>query len=227
MVEALAMYATETGMAVFKPLVYLWNSIVVLIPGLLAALFILLVGWAISWVVGYVLHNVFLRCKVDVWMKKHDLHHSLGGASVSSLMATLMKWFVFIAFLVPAVEAMKLGSLTALLSDFVRWLPHLIVATVLLIFGLVVADFASSKVQHSQSKGLKTLGSIVRFVIIIFAAVIALQELGVYIRIAESTFLVLLTGMVFAASLALGIGFGLGLKKEASGLVKEWRKKYW
>ena len=226
MTEALINYAAETGLSVFKPLVYLWNSIVMLIPGLIAAFVIILVGWVISWVLSYVLHNVLLRCKLDVWMKKHDLHHSLGGASVSSLIATLVKWFVFIAFLVPAVDSLQLGSLTMLLSDFVRWLPHVIIATVMIIFGLIVADFAAGKVQHSQSKGLKTLGSVVRFVILVFAAVIALQELGVYIRIAESTFLVLLTGLTFAVSLAIGIGFGLGLKGEAVGLVKEWRRKY-
>jgi hypothetical protein len=226
MVEALVNYATETGVSVFKPLVYLWNSIVLFIPGLIAALVILLVGWCIAWIVGYVLHNLLLRCKLDVWMKKHNLHRSIGEASISSLIATLLKWFVFIAFLVPAVDYLNLGSLTLLLSDFVRWLPHLIVATVLVIFGLIVGDFAQAKVQHSKAKGLKTLSGVVRLVIIIFAGVVALQELGVYIRIAESTFLVLLTGLVFAMSLALGIGFGLGLKGEASSLVKEWRKKY-
>lgn len=226
MVEALVGYATETGISLFKPMVYLWNSIVAFIPGLIAALIILLVGWVVAWVLGYVLHNVLLRCKLDLWMKKEGLHTTIGEASISSLLATLLKWFVFVVFLVPAVDFLRLGSLTLLLADFVRWLPHVITATVFVIFGLVVADFAADKIRHSKSKGLKTLASVMRLVIIIFATVIALQELGVYIRIAESTFLVLLTGLAFALALALGLGFGLGMRDEAKSLISEWRKKY-
>ena len=224
--EILADYAAQTGNSVVDPLVHLWTSIVYFIPGLVAALIVIAVGSIVAWLVGYVVHNVLARCKLDIWMKKNNLHYSIGEASIASLLATLAKWFVFILFLVPAVDFLQLGALTMLLSTFAQWLPHLIIATIMIIFGLIVGDFAAEKIKHSKTKGLKTLGSIVRAIIIVFVSVIALGELGVKIQIAESTFLVLLMGASLAAALALGIGFGLGLKDEAAAMTKEWRKKY-
>ena len=50
--------------------------------------------------------------------------------------------------------------------------------------------------------------------------------MGMFFGIAETTFLIVVTGVVFALALALGIGFGLGLKNEAASMVKGFRKKY-
>lgn len=224
--EALGAYAAETGFSLLAPLLQLWYSVIQFIPGLVAAVIIILVGWCIAWLLGYVVHNLMLRCNIDRWMEKNNLTKSVGGVSVSSLVATVVKWFVFVTFLVPAIDFLRLGSLSILLANFVSWLPHLIIAVTFVIIGLIVGDFAADKVRHSNTKGLRTLGAVVRGIIIVFASVVALQELGVQIRIAESTFLVLLTGVVVAAALALGIGFGLGLKDEAHSMVKDWRKKY-
>lgn len=224
--EALGAYAAETGFSLLAPLLQLWYSVIQFIPGLVAAVIIVLVGWCIAWLLGYVVHNVMLRFNIDRWMEKNNLTKSVGGASVASLVATVIKWFVFVTFLVPAIDFLRLGSLSLLLANFVSWLPHLIIAVTFVVIGLIIGDFAADKVRHSQKKGLRTLGAIVRGIIIVFASVVALQELGVQIRIAESTFLVLLTGIVVAAALALGIGFGLGLKDEAHSMVKDWRKKY-
>ena len=61
----------------------------------------------------------------------------------------------------------------------------------------------------------------VRLLIIFFVVDIALKEVGIAVEIAESTFLILLGGIVFAASLAFGLGFGLGgLKDESKNMIK-------
>ena len=159
-------------------------------------------------------------------MQKNHLDKSIGYASISSLGATLVKWYIFLIFLIPAMSYLSLGELTTLLTDIVKWLPKVIVGVAIVMVGLVIADFVADKLSKAKGSAIKHLNNIVRILIIIFVAVVALQEVGIYLRLAESTFLIILTGVVLALSLALGIGFGLGAKEEAAVIVKQWKKKF-
>ncbi len=208
------------------PIQYLGSYLIVLITSLIKAGIIIAIGYCIAWALHWVVKKGIDYSKIDKLLQKNNLDKSIGYASVSQLGAALVKWYVFLIFLVPAVGFLALGELSGLLTDIVLWLPHLIVAVALMMFGLILADFVADKMGKAKGKAVKHLNNVTRVLIIVFVAVVALQEVGIYLRLAESTFLILLTGLTLALSLALGIGFGLGAKEEAAQLVKQWRKKF-
>lgn len=208
-----------------NPVTTLGQSIIYFVIGLVYALVIIALGYAVSWGIHWIVKKGLDRTKVDKWLQKNNLDKSIGYASVSDLGASLMKWYIFLIFLVPAVAYLQLGNLSSLLLEVVRWLPHVIVAIAIVMFGLVLADFVAAKMSKAKGAAIKHLNNVTRILIIIFVAVIALQEVGIYLRLAESTYLIILTGVVLALSLAIGIGFGLGAKEEAAQIVKQWKKK--
>ncbi len=209
-----------------NPVALVGYSILEFVIGFILAGIIAALGYCVAWVVHWTVKKALDRAKVDKWMQKNKLDKSIGYASVSSLGSSLVKWYIFLIFLIPAISYLTLGELTSLLLDIVRWLPKVIVAVAIVMLGLVIADFVADKMSKAKGPAIKHLNNIVRILILVFVAVVALQEVGIYLRLAESTFLIVLTGLVLALSLAVGIGFGLGAKEEAAAIVKQWKKKF-
>jgi hypothetical protein len=208
-----------------NPVTLIGYSLLNFVIGLLLAGLIVLLGYVVAWAVHWVTKKALDHAKIDKWLQKNNLDKSIGYASISSLGASLVKWYIFLIFLIPAVSYLALGELTGLLLDIVRWLPNVIVAIAIMMFGLVLADFVADKMSKAKGPAIKHLNNVTRILIIVFVTVVALQEVGIYLRLAESTFLIILTGVVLALSLAVGIGFGLGAKDEAAAIVKQFRKK--
>lgn len=208
-----------------NPVAFIGSSLLLFIRELILAALIIALGYAVAWALHWGVKKALVKAKIDKWLQKNKLDKSIGYASVSELSASLVKWYVFLIFLVPAINHLALGQLTDLLLDIVRWLPHVIVAIAIMLFGLILADFVSDRMSKAKGPAIKHLSSITRILIIVFVAVVALREIGIYLRLAESTFLIVLMGATLALSLAIGIGFGLGLKDEASQIVKDLRRK--
>jgi small-conductance mechanosensitive channel len=144
-----------------------------------------------------------------------------GGYSLNTgrFLGVLVKWFVIIVFLLTALDILGLSDVRYFLGDIVvTYIPNVIVAVLILIVAVIVADamqkvvVASVKAAHVKSAHL--LGSITKWSIWIFAMVAALLHLG----IAPSLIETIVTGIVFAAALAIGLAFGLG-SKEAAGRI--------
>ncbi len=208
-----------------SPLQAVGYSLLDFAVGLLLAAVIVALGAVVAWAVHWVVKELLDRAKADKWLRKHNLDKSLGVASVSQLTSTLVGWYIFLIFLIPAISYITLGELTGLLLSIVTWLPRVVVAVALVMVGFMLADFVSDRLSKAKGPAVKHVSNVVRVLIVVFVIVVALQEVGIYLRLAESTFLILLTGVTLGLSLAFGIGFGLGFKDDATQLVKQWRKR--
>lgn len=214
-----------TGQALLNPLVELWNGFVNVLPGILAAIIILIVGYFVALGLSYVIKKVLIKGGLDSWMRKSHLDDSIGHINLSSLAAIITKWYVFIIFLIPAANAIRSIQLGDLLSKLAIWLPNLIVALIIMIFGLVSSDFIYDKMMKARMKGIGLVSAIVKWVILIFIALIALRQIGINISIAENVVLIVIGAVAIALALAIGIGFGYGFKDEAKNIIKGIKKK--
>lgn len=209
---------------ILNPLVELWNSLVEALPGAASAVIIIVVGYLVAVLIGYLLKELLLRTGFDRWLTKSKLNKAIGGASLSVIIGTLAKWWVFVAFLAPAASSLSLGEISILLVKLANWLPNLFVAVIIFLFGLIVADYSADRIKHRKAKGAYLAADIIKFVIIVFILIIVLGQLGVRIAFAENIFLIIIAGLVLAMALALGISFGFALRNEAQGLIKKFKK---
>lgn len=218
-------YLSETGEAIADPLVLLWNRLVETMPGLAAAIIILIVGYFIAAALGWVIKKAFIKLKLDKKLEESGRADAIGNVELSSLAGQITKWYVFVLFLIQAVSALKFGEISALLSRFALWLPSVIAAVIIALFGLVFADFVADKITDMKTKWSKSVSLIVRIIVIFFFLNIGLKQIGIDVTIAESTFLLLVGGLVLAFALAIGIGFGLGLKDESKSIIKKMKRR--
>ncbi|RMF54664.1 hypothetical protein D6745_04580 [Candidatus Woesearchaeota archaeon] len=216
----------ETGQSIANPLIVLWNGLVDFIPGFIAAIIVMVLGYYVASSIDWLIRKGLSKIKFDDWVKHMKITDSVGGMTLSTLVGKIVKWYVFIVFLIPAVELIHLGRLSDLLAGFVEWLPSLIIGVVIGIFGLIIADYADNKIKHIKRRGMPTLSLVVRVIIYVFIADLALQQMGLRLMFAEQIILVVVAGLVLALSLALGIGLGSALKDESKAWLKKVKNKW-
>ncbi len=218
---------TETIVAIRNPFDLLWVSFVKFFPKLVGLIILLIIGYLTGLVLGHVLKVVLQKLGLDRWLDKAELSKAIGKTHISSILGEIVKWYVFIIFLQAAVDLIDLGPLSEILGRFVIWLPHLILAIVIVLVGLVFAHFIEMKIiTHSSVKGIKAITKLLKWVIVFMVIVIALKQIGIQVGLLENAFLLVLGALAIGIALALGIGLGLGLKKDSEKFVKEILKNF-
>ena len=217
-------YLESTGQALLDPIASLWNSFILALPGIVAALIVLIIGYLIGYFVGKAITWLIDKGDIKKKLKAAQLSGPLGHMDLGIVAGTLAKWYIFVIFFAASVDLLNLGALSFVLRSFAAWLPSLLLGIVLIVFGLVAADYAQDQMRHSKKKGLNVAAHFVQIAIIIFFALIALQQVGIDVSLATNTVLIIIGALAFGLSIAFGISLGSALKGEAKEWIK-WVKK--
>lgn len=201
----------------------MWIGVIGFIPNLLIALVIILLGWLIGVLLGRVVAQIIKAIKIDEALRRAGVEEFLnrGGLNLNSgaFLGGLVRWFVIIAFLIASFEVLGLYQVTGFLRDILNYLPQVIVAVLILIAAGIVAD-AMKKIVLSSAKTAELsaapfLATVTKWVIWVFAILVALSQLGIAAGFIQTVF----TGLVVALSLGLGLAFGLGGQEAASRVI--------
>lgn len=207
----------------------LWVGFITFIPGLILAIIIFVIGWIIGSVVGKAISQLFAALKIDKVFESAGVGDIMARANmrlnVGKFIGDLVKWFILAVFLMTALSVLQLTEVTQFLRDVVvQYLPHVIIAALVLVMATVISDFmrkfirGSAKMANVRSANL--LGSIAHWAIWIFAIIIALTELG----IAASFMQILFTGIIAMLAIAGGLAFGLGGRDAAARAIENVRE---
>lgn len=217
---------SETGSLILDPLYVLWYNFLAILPSIILALLILILGYCVAYLLGYVTRWILDKI-ISRPLRQAEVSKAIGHTNVASLIGELVKWFVFIVFLNVAVDILNLNVLSDLLASFVRWLPNVLIAVIIFFAGVALAHYVDLKIkEHTRMRGMITLSGVLKVVIVFLAVIIGLEQIGVDVGILQNSFLIILGSIGLGLALALGIGLGLGLRNEAEDIVKKMRKNF-
>lgn len=220
-------FLKDTGVSLTDPVVSLWQGFVNLLPGLIIAILILLVGYVVSYVVGHGVKLLLTKIGLEKQIEKAKLTKAIGNIRLSSVMGEITKWYIFIIFIASAVDIVELGVLSSILKRFVLWVPDLIAAALVLIFGLFLAHYVSMKIrQNAEMAGARTLSTVIHVVIVTIVTLIGLEQVGINISILTNTFLIIVAALGLGFAIAVGLSFGLGTKQEAGKALGRIRRYF-
>ncbi len=208
----------------------LWDGVINFIPELVVALVIFILGWIVGALLGRAVDQIIKALKLDSALRSAGLEGVLNragfGLNAGRFIGELVKWFVIVVFLVASLDVLGLTQVNAFLNQVVLlYLPQVIVAVLILLVSVVIADAmqnvvtASAKAAHIRSAAF--LGTVTKWAIWVFAALIALSQLGVAPAFLQTLF----TGIVVALSLAFGLAFGLGGQQAAAKYLDHLRSE--
>ena len=72
---------------------------------------------------------------------------------------------------------------------------------------------------------MKLAADAVKFITVLFFALIALDQINVDVSFAQQVILLIIGAFCLAIALAIGVGLGIGLKDEAKDLIKDVKKR--
>ncbi len=219
-------FLSEIGINIIDPLLRIWDGIISTVPGIVAAIIILIVGYLVAWVIGYIVDKALTQIKLDKWvLEKTHMQKIIGAFRLSHFLAMITKWYVFILFLPPAAGLIQLQALSTFLLSLAMWIPNVILAVIIGIVGLMAAHYTEWKILETKAKTAAIIACLAKVVIVIFTLLIVLDQIGVKIAIAQTSFLIILAGVMLAVALMLGIGFGNAFKEEAKRIIKGVKRK--
>jgi len=212
---------TDLNFLIKEPVMAMFVKIWSYVPNLAAALVILLVGWIVAKVVAAAVEKVLEILKVDMAAEKAGLNDILAKGDVkksfSEILASIVYWLVVLVVIATAVQPLRLTVASTLISRLIDYIPNLIAAIFVLIFGGLLSSFGGSIVQtaagNAKIRHAKTLGQTVRMVILILSITVALEQLriGLIIGLAVNILLA-----------SLGLGFAIAAGLGCKDLVGRW-----
>ena len=220
-------FVTDMGSSVVGPFMSIWNGIIDIVPGIVGAIIVLVLGYLVALLIGHVVRHVLEQLKIDVFLaKRFHITKLVGNLDLSHFLGLITRWYVFILFLPPAANLVRLMPLSDFLNTINLWIPNLIVGLILVMLGLYVGQYTSDRIVELKIRSSRALGNAARIVIIVLTSLVALKQVSIDISIAENSFLIVLAGIVLALALAVGISFGSALKPYADTVVKDLKKKW-
>src|SRR5215813_10974903 len=205
------------------------NTFMSYLPSLLVALIVLVVGWFIAGFLARLiargLNAIGLERAVERSGIGHFIEQSGSRWTMSEIIAALIKWSIFLIFIQAAASLLGMAQITAIINSVILFIPKLIVALAIIVFGSLIARFVAGLARGSLAEvgfgGGGLIAKLAQYAIIGFAIVAAFNQIGV----AQTVVNTLLVGLIGSIALALGLAFGLGGREVAAQITRSWYDK--
>jgi flagellar biosynthesis protein FliQ len=146
-----------------------WLQLVNFVPKLLAVIVILFVGWLVAKLVRAALKRLLILTQFDKFAQKSGLEAFMNSGNynltLSGIISQVVYWLVILLFVITGANALELPAVAQLLQQLASYLPHIIVAILVVVFGTLFARFMnrlvfawlhSIKFQHALTVSTST-----------------------------------------------------------------------
>ena len=196
------------------------------LPRLGVALAIAVAGWLLAKALRFATVMALRALNFHVLSERAGMDEFLqqGGSrrDTADLFGLIVFWLVMLGALIVAFNGLGLAQVTDVLTRVLLFLPRLLIGLTVVVFGLYFARFVGQSVQAwcrgAEIGDAELIGRVVRYAIVTFVVLIAIDHLDIGSGLVQQTFLILLAGVVFGLALA----FGIGGKDRAAAMLERW-----
>ncbi len=200
-----------------------WAQLSAFIPKLLAAIILLLAGWIMAKLTRAGIMRLLKVANFDKLAKKSGIDTFLENGEIhftlSRLLAELAYWLVILVTIITVTNSLGLHIVASLFNEVVLFIPNILVAILVLVFGTLLARFINRLVfAYLKNIGMDsalTLSTLSEYAVQIFVIFVALEQLKIGTQLLTAAFQIAFGAICFALALA----FGLGGKEWAAGVI--------
>src|SRR4030095_14767024 len=193
-------------------------QVVEAIPRIIAAGIILLIGYIIARGVGWGISKILEKMNFENTISKTGIGQAVSrsGWSMSRIISTAARWFIYIFFITAAVNALQFTQLSEALQSIWLWIPNLIAFIIIIIIGSIIADFVGNWAQRElPARGVpggKIIGLGAKGILYAIVFVTAITQLQIGAGILNMVIAALVCGIAGAIAIGLGVGLAYALK---------------
>jgi len=220
---------TDWGAAILTSLTAALSLFLAAIPRIIGFLVILVIGWLIASALAAAVAALLRAVRFNDLAQRSGITGFVQNMGIrrdaAGVLADIVKWFVRLIVLVVAFDALGLPAVSAVLQQFLLWIPNLVVAVVILVITGLAANALSDLIRGATAQAGFTnpdlLATITRVAVWAFGIVIAVNQIGIAQTLVNTLFM----GFVGALALAAGLAFGLGGRDTAGQIVDNWYRR--
>lgn len=205
------------------------NEVAISLPKIIGAILILLIGWIVAKLLKKAIIKLLHLVRLNTLSEKVGIEKFLkeGGLKKTAvdLIGSLFYWIIMLTVILAIFNSLQLTSAQELFNSIILFIPNIIVALIILLFGLYAARFIatvlSSSLKNMNDKTAEIIEKIAYFSIVIFTVFLVLGQLKIAQEIITNAFI-----LVFGAfCLAFGLAFGIGGKDFAADILRNIKTK--
>ncbi|MDP2432462.1 MAG: hypothetical protein Q8O33_10545 [Pseudomonadota bacterium] len=202
-----------------------WTELASFIPQLFAALLLLFLGWMLAKLARSGVMRLLVLLKFDKATEKSGLEafmkHAELELSVGSVIGNLVYWLIILVMIVTVANSLGLSMVADLFNKVVLYIPNVIVAILVLVFGTILARFINRLVfawlSNMEFQGALTISTFSEYAMLVFVFFMAMEQLQIANELLTAAFII----SFGAIGLAFAIAFGLGAKDWASRVIEK------
>lgn len=208
------------------------NQFVIFVPRVIGCFIIIAIGYLVAKGITIVIRKVLVTIGFD---KIGDKLNEIGlikqlktEIRLSNIVAKVVYYFILLIFLTAATETLGVDAITSMVLSLVNFIPKLIAAAVMLQIGIMISDAIKGAVvvtcKSFNIPSAKLIGNIAFVFFLIITFISALGQIGIETTMLESSFLLVIGGVILAFSL----GYGIASKDILSNIISSFysRKNY-
>jgi len=189
------------------------NQVMGILPNLIGALVLLLVGWILAKIISGIIARLLSRIGLDTLADKLNRTDFFQEVNLEIRPIIIIKkflyWTLMLIFVLSAAETLGLQIVTEQVSALVDFIPRLFTSIIILALGFYLADIVKKFVANAcKSFGIpawKIISSAVFYILLIALSITALNQAGIDTNIITFTVFILIGGSILAFALAYGI----------------------
>ncbi len=198
-------------------------GLLAVIPNLIQAIAIFLVGWILASVVAKLTKSLLKTIGADRLADRLNeidlIERSRIRLVPSRLFSRILYYIILFIFLMAAVNALGMESVSLLMADIINYLPKALSAFLVLIFGLIICDFIKRLVlTTSESLGIpasRLIANAVFYFLFLNVIMITLKQADLQTEFMENNISIILGGVIAA----FAIGYGLASRDLMANLL--------
>ncbi|MBI5975968.1 mechanosensitive ion channel [Staphylococcus canis] len=190
--------------SVSGPIRDMMQSILNFAPRILVAVIILVVGLFIAKMLGTLVKNLLQSLNVSRFNHYVNFGKDKNSIDLPAAIGWVITTIIGLFFFVQALNTVNLTVLNKIGAAIIGYLPLVISAAIILALGLIGGNLLAKFIR--KSTGNNTLAEIVKFLLIIVAIFMTLDQLNFAQNIVNVAFLLVLGAVAVAFAIAFGIG---------------------
>ena len=200
-----------------------WHQIILVTPKIVAMVVVLVVGYVLARLAARAITMLSEKIGLQIAAERSGLsdsmHHMGIRRNVPAIVGTIVFWLLMCVFLMAAFNILNLTPLTNAMAEVVNYIPKLLVATVVVVVGLLAASFLRGVVATSADRiGItyaQHLANGCYYVLAVLTMIAAFNALDIQFVLLEKLILIAFAGL----ALGFGLAFGLGGREVMAGIL--------
>lgn len=206
-----------------------WTQVTGALPDIGLAIILLFAGWVLAKLARRLAIKLFRLIRLDEAAERAGLEDFLiqGGIKFTtvSLLGNAVYWFILLGIFIALLDALGVPAAGGLLFRLANYLPNLLLALGILVFGSLLARVVGAVVytylSNIGSAAAEPIGALARLAVLAFVLFTAAEQLAIESRVLVSAFQIAFGALCFA----LAIAFGLGGRDWAASVIDRYTRK--